>query len=457
MAEATGIGTGASIGIIHEGTSIYTQPHEIDALLDRISWPQTGERLLDPGCGNGNMVVAALARIMPAPGDLQAVSRVHGMDFHEPSITEARTRISDLLISLGWSGDEAAATASKCVETRDYLLDRPAGTWDVILANPPYWRRANLPAEYRERLDEALPRHATGDLLHAYLHAMLGNLSEGGCMAIITSDRWLLNSSASSIRSEVGRRLRVADVRRLDTASAFHRPKDRTRGTPPRVHAVSMLLQDADGRTIDERPFLIEEPPHVDGTPLGELVEMRLAPWLGADNVFMVPSGSGLPEESLVPCVEPSDLCPRTDTIGPTRRWAILTGDERPHEDILEHLERNMHRMPPRGVRKVRWLPPERFDGRLPLQKDAILVPRLARKLRAIRLPAGMLPTNHSLVLVSGRSVESIQRMLLDPRVQAQADALALRVEDGYRSYTATLLRQLVIPNDLIELERKAA
>lgn len=39
---------------------------------------------------------------------------------------------------------------------------------------------------------------------------------------------------------------------------------------------------------------------------------------------------------------------------------------------------------------------------------------------------------------------------LNDPRVQAQADAISLRLENGYASYTATLLRQLRIPQELI-------
>lgn len=51
-------------------------------------------------------------------------------------------------------------------------------------------------------------------------------------------------------------------------------------------------------------------------------------------------------------------------------------------------------------------------------------------------------------VAEAGRRVRGFEfiGMLNDPAVQAQADALALRVEGGYASYTATLLRQLVIP-----------
>lgn len=102
--------------------------------------------------------------------------------------------------------------------------------------------------------------------------------------------------------------------------------------------------------------------------------------------------------------------------------------------------------MPQRGRRATRWLPPETFSHRLPLAVDAVLVPRIAKRLTAIRLPAGFLPVNHNLVVVSGHAPEVVQGWLNAPEVQAQADAIALRLENGYASYTATLLRQLRIP-----------
>jgi len=106
--------------------------------------------------------------------------------------------------------------------------------------------------------------------------------------------------------------------------------------------------------------------------------------------------------------------------------------------------------MPERGRRAVRWLPPEAFAGRLPLPYDAVLVPRIARQLRAVLLPAGRLPVNHQLVVLSGLPPADIMAMLTDPAVQAQADALALPVDSGYRSYTATLLRAITVPRHLV-------
>ena len=52
--------------------------------------------------------------------------------------------------------------------------------------------------------------------------------------------------------------------------------------------------------------------------------------------------------------------------------------------------------------------------------------------------------------MVSGLPPAAVIAMLTDPAVQAQAEALAQPVENGYRSYTATLLRALTIPRHLI-------
>lgn len=449
--------TERDIDAIHEGTAIYTSAPEIEKLLDLLDWPSCGGRLLDPACGNGNMLVAALSRLKPAPGDFQEARRIHGIEFHHESVCEARERCCDLLVEFGWTPAEASACADGLIIQRDFLLDEIDQTWDVILANPPYWRRARLPKGYRQAFDEVTPLHARGDLLNAYLEKMPSVLTENGQMALVTSDRWLANASTSRLRAALGERFCVSHIERLDTASAFHRPKKREKDTPPRVHAVGMILSD-NGRTIDADPFIVEDLPEIDGLPLEDLVTIRLAPWLGPDGIFLLDSPDAVPGANTVPCVMPRGIDSETGEIGAPVRWAIVTGDTPPPPSVSEHLAREMERMPKRGRREATpWIPPERFDKHLPLGEDAILIPRIATSLRPIRLPAGRLPVNHSLVLISGMSWDDVANMLSHPLVQAQADALAPRVESGYRSYTATLLRQLVIPHEAIPASLKKA
>lgn len=439
------------IAAIHQGTGIYTAVPEIEALLDRLGWPGTGTRLLDPGAGNGGFLVAALARLDLRPGDVAgAARRVRGYEFYDGAVADARRAVRDHLAARGWAEQAARQAALAIVEERDFLLSPvPVGTFDVIAANPPYWRLANLPPGYRAEYELMVPPHARADLLFAYLQRSADIIAEGGRIGLITADRWLINSGSAELRRRLGERFGVTDACRLDAASAFYRPKDRRAGKPPRVHPVSLILDPAGhGRPLTAEPFRLTAVPGVDGIPLPAIAEIRLAPWLGPHGIFTVDSPAGFPPGCVVPVVEPGDIV--AGQLRPARRWALVTDASEPPAAVLAHLDANLDRMPPRGRRAVRWLPPETFTGRLPLPYDTVLVPRIARQLTAVCLPAGRLPVNHQLVVVSGLPPAAIIAMLTDPAVQAQADALSRPVENGYRDYTANLLRALIIPRHLV-------
>jgi Eco57I restriction-modification methylase len=447
------------IGVIHQATGLYTRVPEIEALLDRLGWPHRGERLLDPGAGNGGFLVAALARLPLARDDVaEAVRRVHGFEFWPGAVAEARAAVRNHLTGRGWSLPAARQAAVAIVEDTDYLLgDVPAGVWDVIAANPPYFRLAGLPPGYRVDYEAIVPAHARADLLFAYLDKSAEIVAAGGRIGLITADRWLLNSGSAELRRRLGRLYGVTDLRRLGPGSAFYAAKDRRKGTPPRVHAVSLILTPGEGRPLGSGPFRLDDLPAIDGLPLPQVADIRLAPWLGPAGIFLVSKDDKLPgyavdragvcTAQLVPAVEPRDI--DGTAVRPPRRWVIVTGDEQPGAAVLAHLDKTLGRMPPRGRQYPRWRPPESFAGKLPLPYDTVMVPRIATHLKAILLPAGRLPVNHQLVVVSSRAgldPAAVIAMLEDPLVQAQASALALQVDGGYSSYTAKLLRHLVIP-----------
>lgn len=442
--------TTSAIARIHASTGIYTASSEIDSLLDEMGWPERGERLLDPGAGNGGFLVAALGRLDLAIDDVRGASwAVHGFEFHAEAAETARTAVQSHLVDRRWSRDAARRAAMLIVEIKDFLIDDvPRGVWDRIAANPPYLRYANLPEAYRPAYDAATGPHARPDMLYAYLDRVAAVIAPEGIVGLISADRWLLNSGSSELRRRLGETWSVASIRRLESASAFYRPKARGRGTPARVHPVAMVMTTGNGRALGADPFPIDVVPHVEGRTLDEIATIRLAPWLGPDGIFMVDDPSCFARHEVVPCYEPEDLTGTEP--GEPRRWAIATSRERPSDAVMRHLDSNLARMPARGRQRIPWLPPETFHGRLPLASDAVVVPRISQTLRGVRLPAGAMPVNHNLVVVSGMPTDSMLRILSDPRVRAQADALALRLESGYRSYTATLLRRLRIPEELV-------
>lgn len=159
-----------------------------------------------------------------------------------------------------------------------------------------------------------LPRYASGDLLHAFLDRIAATLHPDGEIALVSSDRWLFNSGTALLRSILGQRLSIHHLRRLDAKTAFYRPKLRCKGSPPRVHPVAVVMRPPGPGSIPltEAP-IYPGPPAAgsSGTPLlGDIAQVRLAPWLGAPGIFIVDevTAQGLPAECLVPAVDASDI-----------------------------------------------------------------------------------------------------------------------------------------------------
>ncbi|MGB3929452.1 MAG: N-6 DNA methylase [Sphingobium sp.] len=440
------------VDAIHQATALYTVEAECNALLDDLTWPASGGMLLDPGAGSGAMLVAAIKRLQPARNDPQALAeRVRGYEFHPGAAEAARRNIAGYLIEAGWAGPAATAAAARIVETRDFLLSPvPVGEASAAFSNPPWLRYAGLPPAYRADFEAAVPAHARADLMHAYMERMAQVVRPGGQIGAILSDRFLFNEGAAALRARLGASFAVTAIRRLDASSAFFRPKTRRKGTAPRVHPVAIVLSSgANGRHLAAEPFRFEGDAPPPGVALGDLARIQIAPWIGPDGIFSVRNRAPFPGANLVPIVEPEDIDPHHDRIGPVRRWAFVTHPEtEPPESVLRHLEGQLERMPPRGRRRVRWVPPESFAHRLPLKEPAILVPRIAKTLRAIPLPPGVVPTGHNLVVVSGERPEVVSGWLRHPLVQAQALQHAPRLEGGYLSLTATFVRALIVPHD---------
>src|SRR3546814_9379310 len=107
----------------------------------------------------------------------------------------------------------------------------------------------------------------------------------------------------------------------------------------------SDLSPNNDGRPLTKEPFQIEKLPDVEGRPLSDIANIRLAPWLGPEGIFVVKHKGNLPDHRLVPCVEPDDIDPNSDTIKGYTRWAIAPDADTHEEEDLHHLDQNLPAM----------------------------------------------------------------------------------------------------------------
>lgn len=452
---AVGEELACAVETLHAATAVYTAAHVVDALLERLGWPSGDRRLVDPSCGDGAFLERALERLLATrPRGFMPAGLIEGWEIHPGACADARSKVAKVLCRHGHTVDRAAAAAERMVHNRDFLTDSPTDAqWDIVAGNPPYLRAAKIPDALRRLYVRHVPDFAVADMLYSFLERCSRTLTPTGRIGFVTCDRWLVNVSAGRLRERLGERLALAHTERLDVTSAFYRPKQRRAGSPPRVHPVTVVLTRE--RSTGER--LTSDPVHpgvdasrYEGYPLlGEIADVRIAPWLGTPGIFVVDeqTASSLPDANLIPAVDTDDIV--DGRLGTPKRYAIRTcPTTQPCEVILAHLTRTMNRMAARGRQGKFWMPPESFH-RMDLSRESLLVPRIAKSAVSVRVPSGVLPINHNLSIVAAdpNTLTRVERALASPLATQWIQDYAPRLEGGYLSLTTTLLRKLPIAN----------
>lgn len=442
----------AALDALHKATALYTVEPVCDDLLARIGWPHADGNLLDPSAGDGMFLVRAIDKLDLPVDDLGALDRVCGWEIHPDAVESGRARITQHLIARGWTIGFAHRGARQVLTRGDFLIEGPRrAQFRFVAGNPPYIRYGRLPEAFKQLYAASLCDASRGDLLHAFLVRCSEVMTDDGVIGFVTSDRWLLNSTAAALRVELGSRVGIDHLSRLDAQTSFYRPKDRRKGSPPRIHPIEIVLRPA----AESRILLGEAPvspdgdqvPLPEGPCLADIATIRLAPWLGPANIFVVDAehAKNLPRDHLVPAIDTDDVDPRTDELARPKRYAIRTSRGiTPPAVILEHLSREMCRMPKRGIRKTPWLPPEKlFED---LSKPALVIPRIGKRIRTIHLPAGILPINHNLYVVQAHpeiGLAKIEAILKSASTHNWLAKNAPRLENGYYDIRSSLIRRI--------------
>lgn len=153
-------------------------------------------RILDPACGDGNLLVA-LAQALPAEArgrctlvgvedDIESFDILTRRLAMMESIPPADLRKGDFLDFV----DDGTMFQS--------LL--PIDPVDVVIANPPYVRTQVLGARRAQLLAAKFGLEGRVDLYQAFLVAMAEALRPGGVLGVITSNRFLTTKAGASTR-----------------------------------------------------------------------------------------------------------------------------------------------------------------------------------------------------------------------------------------------------------------
>ena len=214
---------------------VYTPSHLVEFVLDLAGYvdekPLEALRLVDPACGAGAFLVAAmrrLARSVEKHGvDLHSARGSHvfadlvrqnliGMDLDQRACTLARSSIIETFREI--TGFRNPTPLKPTIARGDFLQQRAfvgglgtnRGSVNLVVGNPPYVTTTRLPAAakklFRERFETA---HGRIDLYQLFFEKALRILPPGGRLAFITPDKFLTSRSGSRLREFL---LRTASV-----------------------------------------------------------------------------------------------------------------------------------------------------------------------------------------------------------------------------------------------------
>lgn len=175
----------------------YTPPALAAFVAERAlaSAPDRPLRVLDPACGDGELL-AAVAALAPD-------AALTGYDLDERAVAVAQARLP------------RAAIAHK-----DFLESPPAERFDLVVTNPPYVRTQLLDGRAAE-LVKRFGLRGRVDLAHPFVAVAPGLLDDGGVLALLCSNRFLSTRAGQNVRTVLDRDLAVREVYDLGDTRLF--------------------------------------------------------------------------------------------------------------------------------------------------------------------------------------------------------------------------------------------
>ena len=171
----------------------YTPDWLAEHVLDELGY--TDQRMLDPACGSGTFLVAAINRLRRShahlqPGQLldKILDSVAGFDVNPLAVFTARANYRIAIRDLPPAGREIP------VELRDSILD-PAPEWlgraDFVAGNPPWIAWDHLPDDYRERTKPLWREYGLFSLPASAARRGGGKKDLSSLMLYVAADRYL--------------------------------------------------------------------------------------------------------------------------------------------------------------------------------------------------------------------------------------------------------------------------
>lgn len=476
----------AEIAELHNRCGIFTQDTTARSMLESIGWTVDADlshaRLLDPCVGDGAFIVpaveillASLQRLGISLTQEALEDRIFGVEIHRSAFAEAKGKICAALTRMEIDEVTALKLSNAWLHNDDFLLrDFTDQTFTHVVANPPYLRWANLPTGLSTTYRAMLPRAWTsGDLSVAFIARMIDLASDGGRIALLSSDRWLHAAYAEDFRAKWMKAVRIDRIEKVNPRDVFRIPvstypviarliKETSNRSNERIH--SSPMGGALTAIVDE--WLASFPPIVEAG-----CEIRVGPALGCEQAFVGQAEDlAVETELLVPYVRPRDIV--GDSIVPSGNRALNVHapnggliDLRQFPKAARHLEQFREKLEQRSCVKgapdklaERWYRTiDRADPKI-WSRSKILVPEIVRTPRVALDDTGCQPSHGIYAIFSEEWPLSVLRDVLASGVFGIVmECIAPRLNGDCKRCYKRFLSRLPLPRwgDLERATRK--
>jgi hypothetical protein len=263
---------------IEERGAIFTKLEVVDFILDLSGYtpekPLHQQRLLEPSFGNGDFLIAAVARLIASyrkhaprtPLSADAIANcIRGVELNSTNFARTRERLAKLLEKEGLGRNERDTLLRHWLIQGDFLLTPLPNDFTYVIGNPPYVRQELIPdvlmAEYR-RLYKTIYDRA--DIYIPFIERSLSLLSEGGTLGFICADRWMKNRYGGPLRQLVANQFHLKFYVDMVNTAAFH-------SEVIAYPAITVIVNEKAG------PTRIAHRPQIDSTTLSTLSVSMLA------------------------------------------------------------------------------------------------------------------------------------------------------------------------------------
>ena len=146
--------------------------------------------ILDPACGDGELLESLVSEL---GRHSKARLNLRGFEIDSFAANTANSRLRKL--------ERVDVSIKEDDFLESDLFDRDAGSFDIVIANPPYVRTQTLGGIRSQALASKFGLTGRVDLYHAFAVAITQVLRQGGSLGLLTSNRFLSVRSGKAMRS----------------------------------------------------------------------------------------------------------------------------------------------------------------------------------------------------------------------------------------------------------------